>query len=218
MSAARTGEEATGPSSSAGRPRDPTIDDAILGATRDLLIESGYSGVAFDSVARRAGVTRPTVYRRWPSKMNLVHEAVFPAQRQVPVPRTDDFEADLRAVIRRMFESYSRPEARAALPGLIADLHGDVSLRSSVIDRLEAQARSDFADLIDRAQHDGAFAGEIDADLLLDTIAGAMFHRVVARALTEEAFVDELAHLLLKGMRPVKERTSARKRNGKNQK
>ena len=79
MSVARTGKEATGASSSAGRPRDPTIDDVILRVTRDLLIESGYSGVAFDSVARRAGVTRPTVYRRWPSKMHLVHEAVFPA-------------------------------------------------------------------------------------------------------------------------------------------
>ena len=218
MSVVRKAEETTGPSSSAGRPRDPTIDDAILRATRELLIESGYSGVAFDSVARRAGVTRPTVYRRWPSKMHLVHEAVFPAQRQVPVPTTDDFEADLRAVIRRMYESYSRPEARAALPGLIADLHGDVSLRSNVIDRLEAQARSDFAGMIERAHHDGAFAGEIDADLVLDTIVGAMFHRVVARALTEEAFVDDLSHLLLNGMRPVKARTSASKPNGKNPK
>ena len=218
MSVARTGDEPTGPSSSAGRPRDPTIDDAILRATRDLLIESGYSGVAFDSVARRAGVTRPTVYRRWPSKMHLVHEAVFPAQRQVPVPRTDDFEADLRAVIRRMFESYSRPEARAALPGLIADLHGDVALRSSVIDRLEAQARADFAEMIERAQHDGAFTSEIDANLVLDTIAGAMFHRVVARAVTEEAFVDELAQLLLNGMRPVKARAAAKRRNGENPK
>jgi len=147
-----------------------------------------------------------------------LHEAVFPAQRQVPVPRTDDFEADLRAVIRRMFESYSRPEARAALPGLIADLHGDVALRSSVIDRLEAQARADFAEMIERAQHDGAFASEIDADLVLDTVVGAMFHRVVARAVTEEAFVDELAQLLLNGMRPGKARAAARKRNGKNSK
>ena len=202
MSAARIGEETAGPSSSAGRPRDPAIDDAILQAARELLIESGYAGVSFDSVARRAGVTRPTVYRRWPSKMHLVHEAVFPAQRQLPPPRTDDFEADLRAVVRRMFESYSRPEARAALPGLIADLHGDVALRSSVIDRLEAQARSDFAEMIERAQLEGAFADEIDADLLLDTVVGAMFHRVVARALSEKAFVDELAHLLLNGIRP----------------
>ena len=100
---------------------------------------------------------------------------------------------------------------------MIADLHGDVALRSSVIDRLEAQARADFAEMIER-EHDGAFASEIDADLVLDTVVGAMFHRVVARAVTEEAFVDELAQLLLNGMRPVKARAAARRRNGKNPK
>jgi AcrR family transcriptional regulator len=185
----------------AGRPRDPAIDDAILRATRELLVESGYQRLSFENIARRAGVTRPTIYRRWPSKMHLVHEAVFPP-RPAELPDSGDIVADLRRLIGRMLAGYARPEARAALPGLIVDLHDDVALRSSVIDRLEDQARAQFAELIGRAQKRGDLVDDLDADALFDAICGALFHRVVARDLLSQAFADELAAIVLRGALP----------------
>ncbi|NUU22630.1 MAG: TetR/AcrR family transcriptional regulator, partial [Streptomycetaceae bacterium] len=125
-----------------GRPRDPQIDDAILTAVRDLLAEDGYAKLSFETVARRAGVTRPTIYRRWSSKAQLVHEAVFPARAtEVLIPDTGDFAADVRGMIADTAASYARPEARAALPGLFTDLHQNPELRATVIDRLESRAR-----------------------------------------------------------------------------
>jgi AcrR family transcriptional regulator len=185
-----------------GRPRDPAIDDAILEATRSLLIEVGYPRLGFEIIAQRAGVTRPTIYRRWPSKMHLVHEAVFPAPRPGLVPDTGHIETDLRQLIQRMFVSYSRPEARAALPGLLADLHDDASLRHSVIDRLEDQARAQFNEVVSRAQRRGQVVTDLDADLVLDTIVGALFHRVVARQQLSKKFADHLGDLVLDGVRP----------------
>jgi len=111
----------------------------------------------------------------------------------------------------------------AALDSLVAELEceslqarsrrlvrmlGPVAPQANAAAIAGLSARADFAEMIERAQHDGAFASEIDADLVLDTVVGAMFHRVVARAVTEEAFVDELAQLLLNGMRPGKARAA----------
>ena len=185
-----------------GRPRDPAIDDAILEATRALLIDVGYPRLSFENIAQRAGVTRPTIYRRWPSKMHLVHEAVFPALQPALAPDTGHIESDLRQLIHRMFVSYSRPEARAALPGLLADLHDDPALRHSVIDRLEDQARAQFKEVVSRAQRRGELATDLDADLVLDTITGALFHRVVARQQLSKKFADHLGDLVLQGIRP----------------
>ena len=61
-----------------GSRRDPAIDEAVLAATRSLLVERGYSATTIDLIAATAGVSRPAVYRRWSSKAQLVHEAVFP--------------------------------------------------------------------------------------------------------------------------------------------
>ena len=61
-----------------GRPRDPRIDGAVLRATVELLSETGYPGLLVSAIAERAGTSKPAIYRRWPSKAHLVHEAVFP--------------------------------------------------------------------------------------------------------------------------------------------
>src|SRR4051795_11981162 len=61
-----------------GRPRDPRIDDSVLRATVELLGASGYADLSVDAIAKRAGTSKPAIYRRWPSKAHLVHEAVFP--------------------------------------------------------------------------------------------------------------------------------------------
>ncbi|MFY9917375.1 MAG: helix-turn-helix domain-containing protein, partial [Mycobacterium sp.] len=76
-----------------GPRRDPAIDEAVLGATRTLLVDRGYSATTIDLIATTAGVSRPAVYRRWKSKAQLVHEAVFPDLG--PEPPEDDFTAEI---------------------------------------------------------------------------------------------------------------------------
>jgi AcrR family transcriptional regulator len=187
---------------SPGRPRDPRIDGDVLTATRELLVEIGYARLSFELVAKRAGISRPTIYRRWPSKMHLVHAAVFPDPDSSLVADTGDFAADLRTMIRRTLRSYARPEAQGAIPGLLSDLHDDPQLRSAVIDRLENQVRVHLAGVVAGAVARGEASPDVDADALLDTIAGALFHRVVARQELSEGFVAQLADLLLHGVEP----------------
>src|ERR1039458_3152755 len=72
----------------AGRPRDPRVDEAILAATRELLVKVGYRRLAVDAVARRAAVSRTTVRLRWKSKAELVFDAVAPGAEVLTVPDT----------------------------------------------------------------------------------------------------------------------------------
>ena len=77
------------PKPSRGRPRDPAIDDAVLAATRALLVEIGCDQLSMVAIADRAGVGRPALYRRWPSKTHLVFEAVFGWQ-DAPTPALEE--------------------------------------------------------------------------------------------------------------------------------
>ena len=184
---------------SAGRPRDPRIDEAVLAATRELLVEVGYAALTYERVAQRAGATRPAIYRRWPSKAHLVHDAVFPDLGQDPVPATGSFADDLRAMIARTLRSYARPEARVAVAGLLADLD-DPERRRTVVDGLQDQVRAQLAARVLRAEADGELRPGVDADLLLDTYVGALIHRVIARQSDDPGFADDLAGLLLRGV------------------
>lgn len=185
-----------------GRPRDPQIDDAILTAVRELLAEDGYARLGFETVARRAGVTRPTIYRRWSSKAQLVHEAVFPAHGAPGdlIPDTGDFRADVRRMITDTIASYTRPEARAALPGLLTDLHQAPELRAAVIERVETRARDQFRALVAAAAARGAVRADTDPDVLFDAVLGAVFSRAVGYGEMPEGFADALVALVVDGV------------------
>jgi AcrR family transcriptional regulator len=94
-----------------GRPRDARRDEAILTATLGILRELGYRGLTVGGVAARAGVGRPTIYRRWSSKPALVVAALVESARlAVPLVDTGSLREDLIAVQRHQVELMSSPK------------------------------------------------------------------------------------------------------------
>ena len=69
-----------------GRPRDAGREAEILGVAYEVLVERGYEGITFEEVARRAKASKPTLYRRWKSKRDLVVAALQagPARTEEP--------------------------------------------------------------------------------------------------------------------------------------
>jgi AcrR family transcriptional regulator len=129
-----------------GRRRDPRLDDAVLAATRRLLNRVGYAALSIKAIAREAGVHRPAIYRRWKTKAEIVHDAVYPHDLAVPdFTPGGDFAADLRLVARGAIALFSRREVLAAVPGMMADRHADARLQRRLRPRIEAEARDDFA-------------------------------------------------------------------------
>src|SRR6201991_4930326 len=182
-----------------GSRRDPAIDEAVLAATRTLLVERGYSATTIDLIAATAGVSRPAVYRRWKSKAQLVHEAVFPDLG--PQPPERDFTAEITRLCAGAVRMYGDPAVREAIPGLMVDLRSDRGLRRVISDRLEAAARSQLAAKVDDAAAAGVARGGISADILMDAIAGGAWYAVCVRHVTNtDRAAKELTDLLLHGV------------------
>jgi AcrR family transcriptional regulator len=182
-----------------GSRRDPSIDTAVMTAARQLLVERGYAATTIDLIATTAGVSRPAVYRRWRSKAQLVHEALFPDLG--PEPPEDDFVAEITRLCRGALRMYGDPAVRESIPGLLNDLRSDRQMRRLLSDRLEAAARSQLADKLGDAVADGAARPDISADTLMDAIAGGAWYAVCVRRIKDvDTAAKELSELLLRGV------------------
>jgi AcrR family transcriptional regulator len=183
-----------------GRPRDPRIEKAVLDAARELLLHVGYGRLSFDLLARRAGVTRPTIYRRWPSKAHLVHEAIFTRDAKGMGRDSGDFEKDLRRFIRSTVAAHTLPVTRAALPGLLADFADNPGLRENVIEHVWTATRKDFSEHVSHAIQRGQLKPATNSDRLLETITGAVFQHVVLLKQPVTGFAEFLTQLVLHGL------------------
>lgn len=104
------------PTRPVGRPRDPSLDVAIRRAALELLGEGGLEACALDEVARRAGVGKATIYRRWPSKDDLVRDAFDGTDPDLlPVADQGSLVADSRELLLTMGAALRKPRARAWL-------------------------------------------------------------------------------------------------------
>jgi LmbE family N-acetylglucosaminyl deacetylase len=189
--------------SAAGRPRDPRIDAAILGATADLLVEIGYANVTMAAVAERAGTTKTALYRRWSSKAELVHEAAFPIAPTALTAPEGDIAGDVRAMIAATRDVFTSPVVRAALPGLIADMAADVDLNTRVMGRFSSVfdvVRVRLAHAVDR----GEVHADVDPNRLIEIIGGATLLRLLLQPGREldETWVDKTTAIVVHGVAP----------------
>lgn len=122
-----------------GRPRDTAIDDAARQATRELLVEAGWAGTTLSAVADRAGVSRPALYRRWPTKTQLVFDTLFGWAEEI-LPKQVGLDRDewLRTAVDISFELFQDPAVRAGTPGLLAVIATDEAMRVGLWSRAAA--------------------------------------------------------------------------------
>ncbi len=185
----------------AGRRRDPRIDAAIVTATAELLVQTGYSNLTLAAVAERAGTTKTALYRRWSSKAELVHEAAFPVAPTALAAPGGDIAADIRAMVAATRDVFTSPVVRAALPGLVADVAADSELNARVLARfsaLFAAVRKRLTDAVAR----GDVHPDVDPDRLIELIGGATLLRLLLRPdeRLDEAWVDQTTAIIVHGV------------------
>ncbi|MGE2728437.1 TetR family transcriptional regulator [Mycolicibacterium vaccae] len=175
-----------------GRPRDSRIDAAIIAATRELILQTGYSALSLSGIAAHAGTTTAAIYRRWSGKVHLVHEAVLPDET-IPIPEgTGDIRDDIRALVETTRAMFDRPEVRVALPGLIADTVADPELHHTMIARLAGNL-ADFETRFGQERRGG------DAlPMLAEVVAGSAIFRILLRsdAALDDAWVEAMTDLI----------------------
>ena len=158
------------------------MHEAILDATRTLLIESGYRSVAMDKVAASAGVAVQTVYRRWPSKAPLVAEAVMQAYNQADftLPDTGDTIADLTTWMRAYSEIASSAENIALIRSLAAAAAEDLGDRDTLYQDLTRPMHDAISDRLRVGVSAGQIRADADIDAATDALIGATLYRVLS--------------------------------------
>lgn len=176
-----------------------TVTNAIRRATLAELARVGYARMSMEAIARRAGVGKAAIYRRWPTKSALVVTVISAvAADDVEVPDTGTLRGDIRAVLAMNAALLRRPMTQRILADLMAETRRapelEAALRSDVQDRRRAKAR----DLLRRAIARGELHADLDYDLALDLLAAPLYWRIVAsRRTATPAYLDALTRMIV---------------------
>ncbi|MGW8374749.1 TetR/AcrR family transcriptional regulator [Streptomyces sp. ODS28] len=179
-----------------GRPRQERVTRAVLDAVVELVAASGMGALTMDAVAARAEVSKPAIYRRWPTKHDLVIAAAESRVGPLTVPDMGDFRAELRAVLSARMEAYRQPGIDRLLAGVIGAAAEEGAVREAFRAYAE-RVTSETRHVLER----GVERGDVRADVALtDTttlIASALVFRMVAeQRLPDEALVESVVGLI----------------------
>ncbi|TDD83727.1 TetR/AcrR family transcriptional regulator [Actinomadura rubrisoli] len=158
-----------------GRPRSGHIDQAVAEAVRELLGEHGYQPLSIDKVAARAGVGKAGIYRRWRSKAEMVFSVVVHGTRLVPPADTGTLRGDLAALAGHIVALLSAPDARAVVPGLVADIAADPALAERFAAEFIDRERAVLGEILDRAAGRGELPAPGDAAFAHALLLGPIF-------------------------------------------
>jgi AcrR family transcriptional regulator len=167
-----------------GRPRNPLVHAAILDATRALLVEKGYADVSMDRVASHAGVGKQTLYRRWPSKAQLVAEAVMDAHqggRSFALPDTGDVAADLRDWLLRYADAVAPPQNAALVRALAAAAAEDLRDGQDLYRQLTGPQHDAVMLRLRQGIDAGQVRADTDVEAVADALIGTILYRILAR-------------------------------------
>jgi AcrR family transcriptional regulator len=167
-----------------GRPRAPETDTAILASALELFVERGVEGTSIEQVAKRAGVGKLTVYRRWGSKEELLAQAIEWRVRADVTPSAADVHALAPSdIVERVLPAVAEMATSPGFRALVARIMGsavshpelmEIYWKHYILPRRELAAA-----MLRRAQQDGTVPADADLDVLIDMMAGAVTYRVL---------------------------------------
>jgi AcrR family transcriptional regulator len=184
-----------------GRPLDQEITRRVLKEAQRQLCDRGYQGLSVEKVARQVHVAKASIYRRWPSKADLVADLVTRFTHITDIPDTGDLMADLLAYKRvhlegdpSLFTTDSERAIRAE-----AMLHPEVV--PLIRDRILGQRRRIGRAILLRAIARGEVNGDTDVELVLDLLSGLMVFRRAFRVVPiEPHHLEDSIQIILTGI------------------
>ncbi|HWM11999.1 MAG TPA: TetR/AcrR family transcriptional regulator [Solirubrobacteraceae bacterium] len=184
-----------------GRPRSAAADSAILQATLELLLDTGYRGLTMEQVRTRAGVGKATLYRRYGSKQELVADAIRHVNQEIPAPDTGTVRGDLLAAADMVLAAAARVGAATFMPRLLAESAGDREMHAIFSENLVAPRRALLATVLRRGVERGELRADLDVELAIDLVAGPWVYRLlIAGGELPETDPARMVDLLLGGL------------------
>jgi AcrR family transcriptional regulator len=184
----------------AGRPRDPDVDAAILGAAVRLLDEVGYQEMSIAAIAAAAHVGRPAVYRRYRTKADVVAAAIL----RLTAGPDPDLPADPRQALRVLLGAASgvlaTPGGLAALGSLLAEQRRDPELLAAFRARIFEPRRAVIHRVLLHALERGEIAPDADLEAIDSLLFGALLARAILAEPVDDAWIDRVVGQAWRGI------------------
>jgi AcrR family transcriptional regulator len=179
------------------------ITVAIRNAVMNELAEVGYGRLSIEAVARRAGVGKTAIYRRWSNKLEMVLEIVSDvAGRSVPLPDTGSFAGDLQLLMMIVSRALRHRIASQIIPDLMAEASRNPQIAETLHKALRTHQQSVGDKLIGQAMARGELPEGTDPEMAVDLILGPLYWRLaVARTPVSEDYLEKLITALTAALR-----------------
>src|SRR3954447_10661611 len=189
-----------------GRPRSEVSRQRILEAALETLEISGFNYSTTDSIAVRAGASKATIYRWWPSKASLLAEALRESvAAEVPFPETGDLATDIERQLQNFIALLSGRLGRA-FKAFVGAAQSDPEVAAAFLEEWVKPRRKEAKTVLERYQIQGQIAPDVDLDLVLDLLYGPMYFRLLSGygALTPE-YARQITSFALNGLASQRE-------------
>jgi AcrR family transcriptional regulator len=194
-----------------GRPRSEKAHQAILQAAAELLLEQGLTAVSMDAVAARAGVSKATIYRWWPTKESLALDALYHEWADVPPAQdTGSLRGDLLTLLRPWARLASRRPYGRAIAALVTEAQTDPAFARQYRARFVQPRRDQGRAIFRRAITRGESPPQTNIEVALDLLYGPIYHRLLhGHAPLNDRFVRDVIDTALHGIAPVTPQSDA---------
>ncbi|MEV6600264.1 TetR/AcrR family transcriptional regulator [Actinoplanes sp. NPDC051346] len=179
------------------------ITAAIRNAVMNELAEVGYGRLSIEAVARRAGVGKTAVYRRWSNKLEMVLEIVSGvAERSVPMPDTGSFATDLQLLMFVVSKALQHRIASQIIPDLMAEAARNPKIAETLQRALRTHQRSIGEKIVGQAVQRGELPAGADPELAVDLMVGPLYWRLaVSRTPIGDDYLETLAAAVTAALR-----------------
>src|SRR3954465_1036338 len=184
-----------------GRPRSEVSRQRILDAALETLQISGFTCSTTDSIAERAGASKATIYRWWPTKASLLAEALREAvAEEVPFPATGDLATDIELQLRNFIALLNGRLGRA-FKAFVGAAQSDPEVAAAFLEDWVKPRRKEAKTVLERYQVNGRIAPDVDLDMVLDLLYGPLYFRLLSGhgALTA-AYAKQITDFALNGL------------------
>ncbi|MBB6247811.1 TetR/AcrR family transcriptional regulator [Rhodanobacter sp. A1T4] len=161
----------------------------VLAATAELLFDRGFAGASVDEISRRSGVAKTTIYRHWPTRVDLLRDACSTISTPQGVPDTGSFETDVTALMADLVGLLRTAKWTSVLPSIIDAAERDPDI-ADMYSKLQRGYSAPFETVILRAVDRGELPGDTDAAMLIAALTGPLFYR---RWFSRDPLTDDFA-------------------------
>jgi AcrR family transcriptional regulator len=194
-------------SAARGRPRNADVDRTVIETVLRLVTEGAtFNALSMEGVARASGVSKATVYRRWPSKDALLFDALAAVEVPLPEPAGTSLREDLLTALQSIRQHSLAKRESALVRNMQSQIQSSPELWQRYYQTVILNRRRIVASILQRGIDQGEVRADLsaDLDLLVDAVVGPLLTRSIQRpdVPIEDDLAERLVDLLTEGLRP----------------